>query len=33
LSLTSLWSHFLANVAELSSDWGMFITPRIRQKS
>jgi hypothetical protein len=32
LSFTSLWSHFLANVAELASDWRMFVTPRIRQK-
>src|ERR1022692_816556 len=32
MSFTSLWSHFLANVAELASDWRMFVTPRIRQK-
>src|SRR5271168_4466366 len=31
LSFTSLWSHFGANVADLSSDWRMLVTPRIRQ--
>jgi hypothetical protein len=31
VSLTSLWSHFRANIAELLSDWRMFVTPRIRQ--